>query len=83
MTSPGAGPRGLRALLAAPGIIAAPGAYDAVSARLVERAGFAAVHIIARTDAGWLRGAGGLDEAVDRCLAYGAAGADMVFPAGV
>ena len=39
--------------------------------------------IIARTDAGWLRGGGGLDEAVDRCLAYGAAGADMVFPAGV
>ncbi|HET7875447.1 MAG TPA: isocitrate lyase/PEP mutase family protein, partial [Methylomirabilota bacterium] len=39
--------------------------------------------IIARTDAGWLRGTGGLDEAVDRCLAYGAAGADMVFPAGV
>src|SRR3970282_765716 len=39
--------------------------------------------IIARTDAGWLKGGGGLDEAVDRCLAYGAAGADMVFPAGV
>ena len=186
------GPRGLRELLRAPGIIVAPGAYDAVSARLVERAGFPAVYIgsyataasrlglpdaglvsmremvdhaaavvgavqgipviadaengfgsavtlwrtvneferagvagihledhvfgkhlpvtgrvlskaemvekvraavearrdpdfviIARTDAGWLRGAGGLDEAVDRCLAYGAAGADMVFPAGV
>lgn len=39
--------------------------------------------IIARTDAGWLRGGGGLDDAIDRCLAYGAAGADMVFPAGV
>jgi methylisocitrate lyase len=39
--------------------------------------------IIARTDAGWLKGGGGIDEAVDRCLAYGAAGADMVFPAGV
>jgi methylisocitrate lyase len=39
--------------------------------------------IIARTDAGWLRGGGGLDDAVDRCLAYGAAGADLVFPAGV
>ena len=77
------GARGLGELLSASGIIVAPGAYDAVSARLVERAGFAAVYIIARTDAGWLRGAGGLDEAVDRCLAYGAAGADMVFPAGV
>ncbi len=29
----------------APGIIVAPGAYDAVSARLVERAGFPAVYI--------------------------------------
>ncbi len=186
------GPRGFRELLRAPGIIVAPGAYDAVSARLVETAGFQAVYIgsyataasrlgfpdaglvgmremadhaasvagavegipviadaengfgnvttlwrtvreferagvagihledhefgkhldvpgrvlskaemvekvkaavdarqdpdfviIARTDAGWLRGGGGLDEAVDRCLAYGAAGADMVFPAGV
>ncbi|MBI2525837.1 MAG: isocitrate lyase/PEP mutase family protein [Candidatus Rokubacteria bacterium] len=191
MAHPGGGPRALRALLGAPGIIVAPGAYDAVSARLVERAGFSAVYIgsyataasrvglpdaglvsmremvdqaaavvgaveripviadgengfgsavtvwrtvgeferagvagihledhefgkhlpvtgrvlpkaemvekvkaavearrnpdfviIARTDAGWL-GGGGLDEAVDRCLAYGAAGADMVFPAGV
>ncbi len=39
------GPRGLRALLARPGIIVAPGAYDAVSARLIERAGFPAVYI--------------------------------------
>jgi 2-methylisocitrate lyase-like PEP mutase family enzyme len=186
------GPRGLRELLGRPGVIAAPGAYDAVSARLIERAGFDAVYIgsyataasrlgvpdaglvsmremvdhaaaivgavdavpviadaengfgnaatvwrtvreferagvagihiedhefgkhldvpgrvlgkdamvekvkaavdaredrdfviIARTDAGWLRGGGGLDDAIDRCLAYGAAGADMVFPAGV
>jgi methylisocitrate lyase len=186
------GPRGFRELLLRPGIIVAPGAYDAVSARLVEQAGFDAVYvgsyataaarlglpdaglvsmremvdhaasvagaveripviadaengfgsavtlwrtvreferagvagihledhefgkhldvpgrvlakaemvekvraavdaredpdfvIIARTDAGWLEGGGGLDEAVDRCLAYGAAGADMVFPAGV
>src|SRR3970282_777864 len=38
--------------------------------------------IIARTDAGWLRGGGGLDEAGDRCLAYGAAGGGRVFPAG-
>jgi len=39
------GARGLRELLRAPGIIVAPGAYDAVSARLVERAGFPAVYI--------------------------------------
>ncbi len=186
------GARGLRELLRGPGIVVAPGAYDAVSARLVEQAGFDAVYIgsyataasrlglpdaglvsmremvdhaasvvgavegipviadaengfgsavtlwrtvreferagvagihledhefgkhldlpgrvlskaemvekvraavdaredgafviIARTDAGWLKGGGGLDDAVDRCLAYGAAGADMVFPAGV
>lgn len=186
------GPAGLRALLAAPGIVVAPGAYDAVSARLVERAGFAAAYVgsyataaarlglpdagllglremvdhaasvvgaveaipvvadaengfgnatavwrtvreferagiagihvedhefgkhlavtgrvlakaemvekvraavdarsdprfvvIARTDAAWLRGGGGLEDAVDRVLAYGAAGADMVFLAGV
>jgi len=186
------GAQGLRDLLRGPGIIVAPGAYDAVSARLVEQAGFGAVYIgsyataasrlglpdaglvsmremvdhaaavvgaveripviadaengfgsavtlwrtvreferagvagvhledhefgkhldvpgrvlpkaamvekvraavdaredrafviIARTDAGWLKGGGGLDDAVDRCLAYGAAGADMVFPAGV
>lgn len=186
------GPQGLRELLERPGIIVAPGAYDAVSARLVEEAGFDAVYIgsyataasrlgvpdagllglremadhaaaivdaveripviadaesgfgtavtmwrtvreferagvagihvedhefgkhldvpgrvlpkaamvekiraavdaranrdfviIARTDAGWLPAGGGLEEAVDRCLAYGAAGADMVFPAGI
>ena len=39
------GARGLRELLSASGIIVAPGAYDAVSARLVERAGFPAVYI--------------------------------------
>ena len=186
------GAQGLRDLLRGPGIIVAPGAYDAVSARLVEQAGFGAVYIgsyataasrlglpdaglvsmremvdhaaavvgaveripviadaengfgsavtlwrtvreferagvagvhledhefgkhldvpgrvlpktamvekvraavdaredrafviIARTDAGWLKRGGELDDAVDRCLAYGAAGADMVFPAGV
>lgn len=186
------GAQGLRELLRAPGIVVAPGAYDAVSARLVERAGFDAVYIgsyataasrlglpdaglvsmremvdhaalvvgsveripvvadaengfgsavtlwrtvreferagvagihledhefgkhldargrilskaemvgkvrsavdaredrtfviIARTDAGWLRGGGGIEEAVDRCVAYGEAGADLVFPAGV
>ena len=39
------GARGLRELLARPGIVVAPGAYDAVSARLVERAGFEAVYV--------------------------------------
>jgi methylisocitrate lyase len=186
------GPKGLRALLARPGIVVAPGAHDAMTARLVERAGFDAVYVgsyataaarlglpdaglvslremvdhaagvvaavedvpvvadaengfgtaatvwrtvqeferagvagvhiedhefgkhmpvrgrvlerdamvekiraaldarrdpdfvvIARTDAGWLEGGGGLDDAVDRALAYGAAGADLVFLAGV
>lgn len=35
----------LRALLAAPGAVTAPGAYDALSARLVEAAGFPAVYM--------------------------------------
>ncbi|MSQ33046.1 MAG: hypothetical protein EXR60_01285 [Dehalococcoidia bacterium] len=35
----------LRQLLAQPGIVVAPGAYDALLARLVERAGFAAVYM--------------------------------------
>ena len=39
--------------------------------------------IIARSDAGWLRGGGGVEEAVERCRAYGAAGADMVFPVSI
>ena len=39
--------------------------------------------IIARTDAGWLQGGGGLEDAVARACAYGAAGADLVFLAGV
>lgn len=38
------GPAGLQALLARPGIVVAPDAYDAVSARRVERAGFDAVN---------------------------------------
>ena len=35
----------LRQRLAEPGIVAAPGAYDALTARLVERAGFPAVYV--------------------------------------
>src|SRR5947199_235249 len=34
-----------RALLAAPGLIIAPGAYDALSARLIEQAGFDVVYM--------------------------------------
>lgn len=39
------GPSQLRALLAGPDIILAPGAYDALSARLIEEAGFPAVYM--------------------------------------
>ena len=39
------GAQGLRDVLRGPGIIVAPGAYDAVSARLVEQAGSDAVYI--------------------------------------
>ena len=35
----------LRTLLAGPGILVAPGAYDGFSARLVEAAGFGAVYM--------------------------------------
>ena len=38
-------PSPLRALLAAPGLVVAPGAYDAIGARLVEQAGFSAVYM--------------------------------------
>ena len=39
------GRRALRALLGAPGLVVAPGAWDAVTARLVEQAGFPAVYM--------------------------------------
>ncbi len=37
--------RSLRELLAAPGLLIAPGAYDAIGARLIEQAGFGAVYM--------------------------------------
>jgi carboxyvinyl-carboxyphosphonate phosphorylmutase len=57
--------RRLRELLAAPGPVLAPGAYDALSARLVEQAGFDAVYmtgfgttaaLLGRPDVGLLTG---------------------------
>jgi 2-methylisocitrate lyase-like PEP mutase family enzyme len=39
------GPRRLRELLRGPGPVVAPGAYDAMSALLVEQAGFPAVYM--------------------------------------
>lgn len=39
------GPRRLRELLAAPEPVLAPGAFDALSARVVEEAGFSAVYM--------------------------------------
>ena len=38
-------PATLRERLAAPGLLVAPGAYDAIGARLIEQAGFAAVYM--------------------------------------
>ncbi len=100
----------LRELLAGPDLIVAPGAYDALSARLIAQAGFqvwpkkcghmegkqvipkdemvekihAAVDarqdadfvIIARTDANAVYG---LEDAIQRGLAYREAGADVIF----
>lgn len=68
----------LRALLASKAIVVAPGAYDALTARLVERAGFPAVYLsgagvsythLARPDLGLVT----LDEMVARASAITAA----------
>jgi carboxyvinyl-carboxyphosphonate phosphorylmutase len=65
------GPRRLRELLAGPEIVLAPGAYDCLSARLIEAAGFPAVYMtgfgtaasyLGRPDVGLL----GLSEMVDQ-----------------
>jgi 2-methylisocitrate lyase-like PEP mutase family enzyme len=45
LTQPNAGPARLRELLAGEEMIVAPGAYDALSARLIERAGFDTVYM--------------------------------------
>jgi 2,3-dimethylmalate lyase len=64
------GPARLRALLSGPGPLVAPGAYDALSARLVEQAGFDCVYmtgfgtsasLLGRPDVGLL----GMSEMVD------------------
>jgi carboxyvinyl-carboxyphosphonate phosphorylmutase len=70
---PGPAPRArLRELLAGPGPVVAPGAYDALSARLVEQAGFDVVYmtgfgttasLIGRPDVGLLGGAEMVDNA--------------------
>jgi 2-methylisocitrate lyase-like PEP mutase family enzyme len=44
-TQPSAEPKSLRDLLATPGLVVAPGAYDAIGARLIEQAGFDAVYM--------------------------------------
>ena len=62
----------LRGLLAAPGPVVAPGAYDALSARLIEQAGFDVVYmtgfgttasLIGRPDVGLLTGTEMIDNA--------------------
>ncbi len=66
LTGPASPRRRLRELLAAPGPVVAPGAYDALSARLVEQAGFDVVYmtgfgtsasLLGRPDVGLLGGA--------------------------
>ena len=44
-TQPASGPRRLREMLAGGGLIVAPGAYDALSARLIAAAGFSCVYM--------------------------------------
>ena len=73
MLSDGRAPRGrLRELVGASAPLVAPGAYDALSARLIEQAGFAAVYmtgfgttasLIGRPDVGLLTGAEMVDTA--------------------
>jgi 2,3-dimethylmalate lyase len=45
LTQPNPGPARLRELLAGDSVVVAPGAYDALTARLVEQAGFDAVYL--------------------------------------
>jgi 2-methylisocitrate lyase-like PEP mutase family enzyme len=45
LTQPNAGPERLRELLSGDALVVAPGAYDALSARLVEQAGFEIVYM--------------------------------------
>ena len=45
LTQPNTGPARLRELLAADAVVVAPGAYDALTARLAEQAGFDAVYL--------------------------------------
>ena len=81
LTGPSSSRARLRELLAGPGPVVAPGAYDALSARLVEQAGFEVVYmtgfgtsasLIGRPDVGLLGGAEMVDhvrrlvEAVER-----------------
>src|SRR6187399_2742061 len=70
LTQPNSGPARLRDLLSGDRLVVAPGAYDALSARLVEQAGFDAVYmtgfgttasLLGRPDVGLL----GLAEMVD------------------
>ncbi|RLV48065.1 oxaloacetate decarboxylase [Nocardioides mangrovicus] len=72
LTGPASPRRQLRQLLAAPGPTIAPGAYDALSARLVEQAGFEVVYmtgfgttasLLGRPDVGLLGGAEMADHA--------------------
>jgi 2,3-dimethylmalate lyase len=72
LTRPGARRARLRELLAGPGPLLAPGAYDALSARLIERAGFDAVYmsgfgstasLIGRPDVGLLSATEMIDNA--------------------
>ena len=66
------GPRQLRELLGGTGIVVAPGAYDALSARLIEEAGFRAVYmtgfgtaasLLGRPDIGLVSGSEMIDNA--------------------
>ncbi|MDP2872037.1 MAG: isocitrate lyase/phosphoenolpyruvate mutase family protein [Bacillota bacterium] len=68
----------LRAMLAAPGLIVAPGAYDALSARIIARSGFDAVYLtgygaaasrLGEPDVGLLT----MTEMVEQCRAIAAA----------
>jgi 2,3-dimethylmalate lyase len=72
LSAPPPRPARLRTLLAAPGPLVAPGAYDALSARLVEQAGFDVVYmtgfgstasLIGRPDVGLLTGTEMVDNA--------------------
>src|SRR5438093_333064 len=66
-------------MMHAPEILVVPSAYDALSAKVIQQAGFKAVHMTGSGTSASMLGMPGLDEAIRRSREYVAAGADCIF----